>query len=69
MAELKARHGLAYLFVSHDLGVVRSITDRVMVMQAGEIVETGPTEQVLTAPRHPYTQALIEAAPVLELSA
>ena len=65
LADLRARHGLAYLFISHDLTVVRAITDRVLVMAAGEIVEEGPTEAVLTRPRHPATRALVEAAPRL----
>ena len=65
LAELQDRYGLAYLFISHDLTVVRAITDRVLVMEAGEIVEQGPTEAVLAAPRHPATRALVEAAPHL----
>jgi peptide/nickel transport system ATP-binding protein len=66
LAGLRERFGLAYLFITHDLTVVRAITDRVMVMQAGRIVEEGRTERVLDAPRHDYTRALVAAAPRLE---
>ena len=65
LADLQAKHGLAYLFISHDLGVVRNVTDRVMVMRAGQIVEEGETEAVFTHPQHDYTQNLINAAPAI----
>ncbi len=63
LKELQVRHGMAMLFITHDLGVVRRIADRVAVMQKGEIVETGPTERVFTAPEHPYTKVLLAAEP------
>ena len=65
IADLSRGYNLSYLFISHDLSVVRSVTDRVMVMKSGEIVEQGETESVFAEPQHPYTQTLIAAAPVL----
>ncbi|MFF2390239.1 nickel ABC transporter ATP-binding protein NikE [Agromyces sp. NPDC058104] len=63
--ELQRERGLAMLFISHDLGVVRHMADRVAVMQAGRIVETGPAEQVFAAPAHAYTARLVADAPRL----
>ncbi|GGK41770.1 ABC transporter ATP-binding protein [Salinarimonas ramus] len=63
LEELQARLGLAYVFISHDLGVVRHIADRVCVMYLGRIVETGTTAEIFENPRHPYTRALLSAIP------
>jgi oligopeptide transport system ATP-binding protein len=63
LADLKRRLGMAMVFITHDLGLVRRLADRTAVMQAGEIVESGPTEDIFSRPRHPYTRRLIEAEP------
>jgi len=68
MKELQARLGLTYLFISHNLAVVRQVSDRVGVMYLGRIVEMAPAETLFTAPRHPYTRALMEAIPDLDMS-
>jgi peptide/nickel transport system ATP-binding protein len=62
--EIQERTSVAYLFITHDLSVVRHISHRVAVMYRGEIIETGPGAKVTTAPEHPYTQRLLLAAPV-----
>ncbi len=62
LRELQARYGLAYLFISHDLKVVRAMAHEILVMKDGRIVESGSAEQVMTAPEHPYTRALMAAA-------
>jgi peptide/nickel transport system ATP-binding protein len=63
MLDLRERLGVAMLFISHDLGVVRWVTERVAVMFAGRIIEEGPTQRVFDAPLHPYTKALADAVP------
>lgn len=64
LKDLRASHNLAYLFISHDLGVIRHIANRVVVMYLGVVVESGPTTEVLDHPAHPYSRALISAVPV-----
>ena len=66
LRDLQARHGLAYLFISHDLRVVRALADEVIVLRHGKVVERGPSQQVFESPQTPYTQALIAAAFNLE---
>ncbi len=65
LKQLRAEYGLSLLFISHDLAVVGQVADRIAVMRHGEIVETGPAHRVLTQPQHPYTQALLRAAPTM----
>lgn len=65
MLELKRQFNLTYLFITHDLWVARFLCDRIAVMHAGQIVELGPTHEIFTKPQHPYTQTLLQAAPLL----
>ena len=62
--DLRARLGLAYLFIAHDLSIVRYLCDRVAVMLRGRIVEIGPVQAIFEDPRHPYTKALLSAVPI-----
>jgi len=65
LKDLQRRHGLAMLFISHDLAVVGQMAGRVAVMRSGEVVESGPCSQILTQPQHPYTNSLLAAVPTL----
>ncbi|MEO0987003.1 MAG: ABC transporter ATP-binding protein [Cyanobacteria bacterium J06639_14] len=66
LADLKRQLNMSYLFISHDLNVVRLLCDRILVMYLGKLVETGPVDAIFNRPRHPYTQALISAIPAFE---
>ncbi len=66
LRDLQQELGLAYLFITHDLGVVRYLADEIVVMYLGRVVERGRAEELMRAPRHPYTQALIQAVPTIE---
>lgn len=66
LQDLQQERRLAYLFIAHDLAVVQHISQRVMVMYSGRVVEMGPARTVISGPRHPYTQALISAVPVID---
>ncbi|MFH9726481.1 ABC transporter ATP-binding protein [Streptomyces sp. NPDC017254] len=63
LADIREQTSIGYLFITHDLGVVRCVTDEVIVMRHGAVVEAGPTAEVLAAPQHPYTRLLLESVP------
>jgi peptide/nickel transport system ATP-binding protein len=65
LKDLQRQHGLAMLFISHDLAVVGQMASRIAVMRAGQVVETGPCAKLLTSPEHPYTRSLLAAVPTL----
>ena len=63
LMELRENHQLTYIFISHDLSVVKFMSDRIMVMEKGKIVESGPADEIYQNPQNPYTQRLIAAIP------
>jgi peptide/nickel transport system ATP-binding protein len=65
LVELQMSHRVSYLFISHDLGTVRYLSDRIAVLYLGRLMEIGPAERVFSGPHHPYTAALLSAAPAL----
>ena len=65
LAELKAKFSLTYLFITHDLAVVEAVSDRIIVLYFGSVVEVGKAEKIFGNPRHPYTKLLAESAPVV----
>ena len=64
LVDLKAQFGLTYVFISHDLNVVQFVSDRVLVMYLGRVVEIGPVDAIYSNARHPYTVALLDSRPV-----
>jgi peptide/nickel transport system ATP-binding protein len=66
LTDLQQRKEVAYLFISHDLGVVRYLADRIVVLYLGRVMEIGPADQVFAGPHHPYTEALLSAVPTLD---
>jgi peptide/nickel transport system ATP-binding protein len=66
LTDLQRREDVTYLFISHDLGVVRYLADRIAVLYLGRVMELGPAERVFSGPHHPYTEALLSAVPTLE---
>ena len=62
LRDLQLRHGISYIFITHDLKVIRSVAHRVLVMKAGRMVEQGDTDKLFTTPEHPYTETLLQAA-------
>lgn len=67
LADLKEQHELTYVFIAHDLSVVRQISDRIAVMYLGKVAEVGPAEQLIQSPLHPYTEALLASVPVPDI--
>ncbi|MDQ1563744.1 MAG: peptide/nickel transport system ATP-binding protein ddpF, partial [Actinomycetota bacterium] len=66
LADIQQQLGVSYLFISHDLGVIHHVSDRILVMHNGRIVEQGPADEIFTSPRDPYTQQLLSSLPTLE---
>ena len=66
LTDLQRREDVSYLFISHDLGVVRYLSDRIAVLYLGRLMELGPAERVFSGPHHPYTEALLSAVPTLD---